>query len=62
MFIVVDIGCIECGEGSRIVGVFALEEDAKTAASEAEDWQRDHWEGQHYFEIFHHTSGIQVII
>ena len=54
LLIVVDIGCIECGEPSDIIGVFAEGQDvqAETARKEAEDKQKINWSGQHSFETF----------
>jgi hypothetical protein len=30
-FILVDIGCIECGEESKVLGIYESEDDAKKA-------------------------------
>ena len=51
-YILVDIGCIECGESSRIIGVFNNIEKAYVIRDKCHDIQRKHWTGQHYFEIF----------
>jgi hypothetical protein len=49
-YIVVDIGCIECGESSDIIGVFDSREMAEWAVS---DWEALGWRGgEHYYEIF----------
>lgn len=51
-WIVVNIGCIECGVSSDIVGVFDNEEKAKEIASMCDkkyDWREG---GQNNFEVF----------
>jgi hypothetical protein len=47
-----DVGCIECGEPSAVVGTFATEQEARAAADAAEERQQADWHGQHYFEVF----------
>jgi hypothetical protein len=47
-----DIGCIECGEPSGIVGFFATKEEASAALDAAEKKQQADWIGQHAFRIF----------
>lgn len=52
MWIVINIGCIECGVSSNIVGVFDDIEDAENVAeacTERYDWREG---GQNSFEIF----------
>jgi hypothetical protein len=52
MWVVVNIGCIECGVSSNIVGVFDQEQyanDLATLCQEAYGW-REH--GQNAFEVF----------
>lgn len=55
-WLVFDIGCIECGEESRVVGVFAAEEKAKQAAEAYTDpesrWGRPEWHGEHSVAVF----------
>jgi len=51
-FIVVNIGCLECGVSSNIVGVFDSEETANNVAYEASkyyDWREG---GQNDFCVF----------
>ena len=52
LYVVVDIGCIECDEASGVVGIFAKKEDAETARDRAADYQQLHLGGVHNFEIF----------
>jgi hypothetical protein len=52
-WIVINIGCIECGVSSNIVGVFT---DQATADGLAEALNKTHsWRegGQNHFEVFH---------
>jgi hypothetical protein len=51
-WIVVNIGCIECGVSSNIVGVFGSEERANTVAAllnENHAWRES---GQNRYEVF----------
>ena len=51
-YLLVDIGCIECGSASNIVGLFPTETEAETArrtCAENLDW---HDGRQHIFEVF----------
>lgn len=56
MYVVVDIGCIECGEPSDVVAVFALEADADRFAGTYTDpghrWGHPGWYGQHSVQVF----------
>ena len=52
MWIVVNIGCIECGVSTKIVGVFSNEARANEIAVKCEkthSWRQD---GQNDFEVF----------
>ncbi len=52
MFILVNIGCIECGVSSNIVGMFSSEEKANelaTALEKSHGWRDG---GQNCFEVF----------
>ncbi len=50
MWIVMDIGCIECGEGSEIVGRFSTKERAEAVAIACMHlgWRG----GEHHYEVF----------
>jgi hypothetical protein len=51
-YIVVNIGCIECGVSSDIVGIFADEKRARDVANACDDkygWREG---GQNAFEVF----------
>jgi len=50
-YVAVDIGCIECGEESAVLGIFTNEADAKSLCAEEEVAQAKDWHGQHHFEV-----------
>lgn len=52
LWVAVDIGCIECGEESAVLGVFTDEGMAKVVTSEHQSRQSAGWTGQHEFMIF----------
>jgi hypothetical protein len=47
-----DIGCIECGEESSVIGVYATEAEAIEATEVAIEAQQRDWHGQHVMDIF----------
>jgi hypothetical protein len=51
-WIVVNVGCIECGVSSNIVGVFTEEDRAKATAAQLD--RTHYWRGggQNAFEVF----------
>jgi hypothetical protein len=51
-FLAFDVGCIECGESSGVIGTFDSQQEAQAAADEAERIQAAHWHGQHYMEVY----------
>lgn len=51
-YVVVDIGCIECGEHSTVLGIFGDKKKAEEVLKKYDDIQSNNWTGQHYFEIF----------
>lgn len=57
MFCLINIGCIECGVSSGVVGVFSSREDAEklqAKCTEKLSWRES---GQNAFEIFEIPSG-----
>jgi len=57
MYLAFDIGCIECGEDSAVIGVFKTRDEADKAAieyvtSDGLGWGRPEWGGQHRQEVF----------
>ncbi len=59
-YVAVDIGCIECGEESFVLGVFTNETKAKEVLDEHRDRQAKHWRGQHSFEL-HEIDEINTV-
>lgn len=57
LYVAVDVGCIECGEPSAILGVFTNIEKAKQVCDEHQERQAKKWGGQHSFEV-HTVDGI----
>ena len=55
-WLVFDVGCIECGEESRPIGVYVTKEEAERIAEEYTNddtrWGRPEWTGQHYVETY----------
>lgn len=51
-YVLVDIGCIECGEPSSVLGIYTDLTKAKEILKKCEEYQNEHWHGQHSFEIF----------
>ena len=51
-YLTFDIGCIECGESSCVVGVYATKAEADAAAERAEAAQGLNWTGEHHFMVF----------
>jgi hypothetical protein len=52
MYLVMNIGCIECGVSSQVVGVFEKEDQANEIAKKCEEkfsWREG---GQNSFEVF----------
>jgi len=52
VFVAVDIGCIECGEDSAVLGVFTSRSRARRVADKARAAQQENWHGQHDFRVF----------
>lgn len=60
LYVAVDIGCIECGEDSAVLGVFTTEGEAKEVAEEHMQRHEKNWHGQHHFDVFE-VSNVGVI-
>ena len=60
-YMVFDVGCIECGEPSRIVGFFATISEAKAASDGAKQEQSANWAGQHSFEIYDTDTKEEIV-
>jgi len=58
-WILVDIGCIECGEESKVVGLFNSKEESErywdeeytSKVTKGNSWGRREWSGQHHPHI-----------
>ena len=45
-----DIGCIECGQDSAVIGLYTSEKKAEAAC---EEWEAVGWRGgQHHYQVF----------
>ena len=51
LYVALDIGCIECGESSGVIGLFTTEEEALAALETPRANQTANWHGQHSFEV-----------
>lgn len=52
LYVVVDVGCIECGEVTNVLGVFTDENKACDVLDEHEKRQEENWRGEHRFNIY----------
>ncbi|HEY0267648.1 MAG TPA: hypothetical protein VGC12_00275 [Methyloradius sp.] len=51
-YVLVDIGCIECGEESHVIGIFTHRVVAEGALKFNTEAQQNDWHGEHHFKIF----------
>lgn len=67
-YLAFDIGCIECGEDSNVIGLYATRKKAEQAIEKyitnepnefGTDWGRPEWRGQHICEIFEIDSKVK---
>ena len=61
MFLLMDIGCIECGSGSGIVGVFSGAEMAGDIARKLDQSHEFHDGGQHRFNVYEIPTALNVV-
>lgn len=59
LYVAVDIGCIECGEETAVLGVFTTEGRARAVLEDHEQRQEAVWHGQHSFDVFE-VAGVDV--
>lgn len=52
LYVVVDVGCIECGEVTRVLGVFTDENKALEVLKDHAERQRKGWWGHHDFNMY----------
>lgn len=50
-YVALDIGCMECGERSGLIGFYTTRTGAESAVRDARDRQSLDWQGQHEFLI-----------
>lgn len=50
-YIALDIGCIECGEASHVLGIFNDSVAAALTCMKAGKLQAENWEGEHEFYV-----------
>lgn len=48
-YIVINVGCIECGVSTKLVGVYATRAYAKKVAEKQKDWREG---GQSFAKVF----------
>lgn len=55
-YLAFDIGCIECGEESNVIGLYPTKKEAEQAIVDYLDggthWGKTGWIGQHSCEVF----------
>jgi hypothetical protein len=51
-YVAVDVGCIECGEYSNVLGIFTTESKAQEVVDDHCNRQKDNWCGEHSFKVF----------
>ena len=52
LYVAVDIGCIECGEQTNVLGIFTDKNKAWDVLDEHATRQMENWSGQHYFDVY----------
>lgn len=58
-YVALDIGCIECGEISAVLGLFTNLENAEVVAEDHRIRHNANWHGQHSFEV-HEVGAIDI--
>lgn len=56
LYVAVDIGCLECGEETAVLGVFTTKKRARAVLEDHEPRQAAVWHGQHHFAVFEVTG------
>ena len=57
LYVAVDVGCIECGESTSVLGIYTSKDRCEAVLEEARIAQEKDWSGQHSFEC-HEVAGI----
>ena len=50
-YVAIDIGCIECGEETNVLGIFTDKERAGKTCADHRERQEKEWHGQHGFFV-----------
>lgn len=58
LYVAMDIGCIECGQDSALLGIFTDKQVAESVLEIARKKQEEDWHGQHSFELFTHVEEV----
>lgn len=58
VYVAMDIGCLECGESSDLLGIFTRKEEAEQVLEIAKKKQEDDWHGEHSFELFEYVEEV----
>ena len=58
LYVALDIGCIECGEPSAVIGLFVTKGEALKAIEAPRAAQKANWQGQHSFEVHAHPARV----
>jgi len=61
LYVAVDVGCIDCGEKTSVMGVFTEFNKAQKVCDEHEERQRNNWHGKHSFEV-HEVYDIDQLV
>jgi len=59
LYVALDVGCIDCGESSSVLGVFTDLDKAEQVCDDHEDRQKENWHGEHSFEV-HVVEGVDI--
>lgn len=51
LYVALDVGCIDCGESSSVLGVFTAPDKALNVCMEHTERQKKNWHGCHSFEV-----------
>lgn len=51
-YLALDVGCLECGETTSVVGLYDTKAEADAALHRAAEEQNKNWSGQHDFVMF----------
>lgn len=61
LYVAVDVGCIECGEPSGVIGVFTTRDAAQAACDSWFSYDSGWRGGQHHYEV-HEVAAVDVAV